>query len=451
MMADEDTIAALATPPGTGAVAMVRISGPGAFACVDAVWRGKRPVSGIEPRRATLGRVVDGKGRVVDECLLTRFVGPSSYTGEDVVELCGHGGVLVARAVLEAVLEAGARLAGPGEFSQRAFLNGRMDLTQAEAVMDLIGAQTELAMRAAHAQLQGVLGSEATRLRDGILGLLAHVEAYIDFPDEDIDPETGGELARKCDEIVEALQGLLATAERGRVLRHGVRTVLAGAANAGKSSLLNRFLGYDRAIVSELAGTTRDTVEEVINFRGIPLRLVDTAGIRESDDALESAGIARTEAAMHHAELLIEVIDGSLPPDQVRRLTPPAGLPHHLVVLNKADLGCHPGWEGSGGVALSCLKGTGLEALEKELEQRLLQGDEGLSEAPVAINSRHRQCLQQALEAMRKAVELLRSGGEAEWTSIELREALDALGDMVGRVDAEDLLGEIFGRFCIGK
>jgi len=306
-------------------------------------------------------------------------------------------------------------------------------------------------LHAAHAQLQGVLGREVLRLRDEVLGLLAHVEAYIDFPDEDVDPETGVELAGKCGEIIEAIGGLLATAERGRVLREGVRTVIAGAPNAGKSSLLNRLLGYDRAIVSEFAGTTRDTVEEVINFRGIPLRLVDTAGMRESEDALESAGIARTEAAMREAELLIEVIDGSLRPEEVRRLVLPAGVKHHLVVLNKVDLGCHPGWEEVEGVLISCVSGLGLDALEKVLERRLLSGGEGLAEGPVAINSRHRQCLLQAQEATRRARGLLQSGGEAEWVSIELREALDALGDMVGRVDAEDLLGEIFGRFCIGK
>jgi tRNA modification GTPase len=293
-VAFEDTIAAISTPIGEGALAVIRLSGGGALSILTRIFAGSMSPEKFVPRRVEFGRIHDAAGKV-DDVLVTFFRGPKSYTGEDVVEISCHGGILVTRRVLDLLLAAGARMADPGEFTQRAFLNGKMDLTQAEAVMDLIRAQTELALRAANEQLAGHLGNELTDIRELLLTSLAHVEAYIDFPDEQIDPDTGKALLDRILALENRLDRLLATADQGRVLRHGLRTVIYGAPNVGKSSLLNLLLGYDRAIVSEVPGTTRDTIEEVINVRGIPVRLIDTAGARESSDLLESEGIRRTQ------------------------------------------------------------------------------------------------------------------------------------------------------------
>ena len=266
----------------------------------------------MQPRRQHYGEVHGENGKL-DDVLLTVFRAPASYTGEDVVEIACHGGQLLTRRLLELLLHQGARAAEPGEFTQRAFLNGKMDLTQAEAVMDLITAQTDLALRAAQEHLAGGLGERISAVREQLLELLAHLEAFIDFPDEDIDPDSGAALAARFAEIRAALHALLATAGRGRWLREGVRTVITGPPNVGKSSLLNLLLGYDRAIVSPLPGTTRDTIEETIDVRGIPLRLIDTAGLRAAADPIELAGIERTRQQLERADLILEVHDASLP------------------------------------------------------------------------------------------------------------------------------------------
>ncbi|MDA7682946.1 tRNA uridine-5-carboxymethylaminomethyl(34) synthesis GTPase MnmE, partial [Akkermansiaceae bacterium] len=284
-----ETIVAIASPPGMGAVSVVRLSGSRAFEIATSVMKGKRLP---EQRRVGLRSIHDNAGRVIDEGLLIKFEGPGSYTGENVVEFTGHGGIMVTRRVLERFVEAGAAPAGPGEFTERAFMNGRMDLTQAEAVMDLISAQTSLALRSANEQLDGRLGRTCEEIRAKLLGATAHVEAFIDFPEEDIDPEVGEVLCKALREQSTLIAGLLATADQGRILREGVRTVIFGKPNVGKSSLLNRLLGYQRAIVSSREGTTRDTIEEVVNLQGIPLRLIDTAGVRESSDEIEQEGIA---------------------------------------------------------------------------------------------------------------------------------------------------------------
>jgi tRNA modification GTPase len=388
-----------------------------------------------DPRRSVLGRIVrvqaDGGRAVVDEGLAVFFAGPASYTGEDVIEFSGHGGVLVTRRVLDAVLASGARLADPGEFTQRAFLHGRLDLTQAEAVMDLISAQTDLALQAAHEQLAGRLGERLLALRGEVLGLLAHVEAFIDFPEEDIDPDTGAVLVARLDAAREAVHRLLATADQGRVLRDGVRTAIAGPPNVGKSSLLNRLLGFDRAIVSDIAGTTRDTLEEVINLRGLPLRLIDTAGLRESDDVLERAGIERSHAALAGAGLVLEVADGSQPKSQPTTVTSP-GTPH-LLVLNKADLGEDPSWHGTAAIRVSCSSGEGMEALAGAIESLLTGGAVTWNADLVA------------------ARDLLVTSQPPELAAEELRAAMQAIGTVVGQTNPEELLGLIFGQFCIGK
>lgn len=441
-----DTIAALATPFGEGAIALIRLSGPRAQAMADAVWQGKRPVAELPARYAAYGRIQD-VGRVLDDVLLTVFRAPHSYTGEDVVEIAGHGGVLVARRIVEALLAQGARLAQPGEYTQRAFLHGKMDLTQAEAVMDLITAQTDLAVQAATEQLSGRLGDRIRDLRESLLSLLAHVEAYIDFPDEDIDPETGDALLARLDAARLDLDSLLATADRGKVLREGVRTVIYGAPNVGKSSLLNLLLGQERAIVSPRPGTTRDVIEEVINLHGIPLRLIDTAGVRDSDDELEREGIERTRRQVARADLVLHVVDGSAPPEPAVETLPAAT----LLVINKADLGEHPSWAGQPGVRFSCRTASGVQALGEAILQQVTGGSTTHRDWSLAINARHAECLRRARTFTEASRQALQDGLSAEFVAEELRGALDAVGEVVGKVDTEDVLGRIFSTFCIGK
>jgi len=364
------------------------------------------------------------------------------------VEVTGLGGVVVIRKVLERLSGLGARPAGPGELTQRAFLNGRMDLTQAEAVMDLISAQTSLALRSASEQLEGRLGRSCGEIRAELLGATAHLEAYIDFPEEDIDPAVGEALAEKMREQIRAMDRLLETADQGRILREGVRTVIYGKPNVGKSSLLNRLLGYQRAIVSDREGTTRDTIEEVINLRGIPVRLIDTAGVRESEDEIEREGIAMTRGQVERADLILEVRDLSETRSE-SDLTVPPGV-RHLLLLNKCD--CEDeSWRDAKGVRLSCATGEGFDELEEVLARKLALDESHWGEHSVAVNARHQACLTRAREALERALGSMEDGGEPELTALDLREALTAVGEIAGVVDTEEILGEIFGNFCIGK
>jgi len=404
----------------------------------------------FKERYATLTKIVDADGETIDEVLATCFHGPRSYTGEDTVEIACHGGVLVMRRVLQRLLDVGVLPAGAGEFSQRAFLNGKMDLTQAEAVMDLISAQTELAMRAAHEQLQGTLGDSSEAIREEILGIAAHVEAYIDFPEEDIDTDTGKALEARLQLVRSNIGKLLQTAEQGRILREGVRTVIFGAPNAGKSSLLNRLLGYERAIVSNIEGTTRDTVEEVLNLQGIPVRLIDTAGMRESEDLIEQQGVKRTRDQLDVADLILEVVDGTQP--RVMHLTEEEVVGrHHLLVINKSDLKIHSDWNDVKGVEISCTESLGLDELIATIARELSMGAGEWGGHAVAINARHQACLKRAWKALEDAERTLVEGMGAEFISVELREAMEAIGEIAGRIDTEELLGEIFSSFCIGK
>lgn len=442
------TIAALATPPGTGALAVIRMSGPGAG---EALYRctGRR----LKPRRASLVRVYDAEGRLVDEVVATHFIAPASYTGEDVVELSCHGGMLVTQRVLERLLECGARPAEPGEFSRRAFLNGRMDLTQAEAVMDVISAGSDLALRAAQNQLHGAISERVGKAADKLLSLAAHLEACIDFPDEDIAPDTVAQLAEGLDEVSSSLRGLLATADEGRFLREGVRTAIVGAPNVGKSSLLNKLLGYERAIVSDTAGTTRDTIEESVALGGLRLHLIDTAGLHESADALEQAGMERSRRAGAEAALVLEVADSSLPP-----VSPEAwGVgewqangARHLLLLNKCDLPEHPAWQGRDAIRLSCRTGQGMKELESAITRLFWKGQAEM-DSLVAINTRHRYALRQAINNLAAARQSLLAGESPELADVDLREALDALGSISGRLDTEDILSRVFSTFCLGK
>jgi len=442
-----DTIAAISTPAGEGAIALLRISGEDALGVADRIFRGKEKPSQFSSHTQHLGEIFNAD-RFVDQVMLSVHRAPSSYTGEDLVEITCHGGILVTARVLEACFQAGARAARPGEFSERAFLNGKMDLTQAEAVMDLIRAQSDLALRSAHEQLEGRLGSEVGAIRGQLIEMLAHVEAAIDFPEEDIAPDEGGKLGARLDSVGDKIRDLLATAEQGRILREGIRAVIYGPANAGKSSLLNRLLGYDRAIVSEKPGTTRDTIEEVINLRGIPIRLLDTAGLRDSTDELERAGIARTEKSLATADLLLHVLDRNGPK--------PAGFGEHpidrieLVLLNKSDLAEHPDWKQHEALRICCLEENGLHGLEEAIVARISQ-NRVRPESALAINARHRDCLRRALDSWELARATMKAGLAPEYMAVDLRAALRAVGEITGAENVDEILDSLFAQFCIGK
>jgi tRNA modification GTPase len=442
MSFSSDTIAAIATPPGEGAIAMVRISGPDVAPILARIFQSSAKTA--VPRQATFGKIHDGDV-VLDQVLVTTFQAPASFTGEDMAEITCHGGILLAARILETVLRSGARAADAGEFSQRAFYNGKIDLTRAEAIMDIIRARTPPALRAAALQLEGRLGKEIMALRDSVLEFVAHIEAWIDFPEEGIDPATGRHLQEKVNAAIDRTERLLSTADEGRILREGIRVAIVGLPNAGKSSLLNRLLGMDRAIVSEVPGTTRDTIEESACLRGILFRLTDTAGLRETNDPVEREGVARSGRAMESADLVLHIFDASA-------TTPPAPLnDREMLVANKCDLLPSFSKKHTGAIAVSSLTGEGFDALLDAMTSANGAKQLPAGESLAAINARHKALLESAATSLRAAAELVQTSAPPELAAVELRSSLDALGQIVGATDTEDILGEIFSRFCIGK
>ncbi len=447
-MTVSDTIAAISTPPGEGAIALVRVSGANAVQIADKIFRGKEEPSRFASHVQHLGEIVGAENQLIDQVLLSIHRAPASYAGEDLVEISCHGGTLVSAKVLEACLRAGARAARPGEFTERAFLSGKMDLTQAEAVIDLIRARTDLALRSATEQLEGRLGDQIRKIRDELIALLAHINASIDFPEEGIAPDEGETLCARLDCILEEIAALLATADQGRVLREGVRVVIYGATNAGKSSLLNRLLGYDRVIVSDTHGTTRDTIEETVNLDSVPIRLLDTAGLRASESELESEGIARTEKSLQLADLRLHIADRNAP--SPAHFNGRAGDGNEIVVLNKSDLPEDSDWKNFPALRISCVTGEGLPRLQTEILARIRQQNLR-PESAVAINTRHRDCLRRALESCDRARAALVQGISAEYVAIDLDQGLRAVGEVIGVVDVEQILDSVFSQFCIGK
>jgi len=453
-----DTIAAIATPLGEGGLAVIRISGDGAFEVADRCFRPARR-SGPRPSEAPTHTVhlghVHHQGQLVDEVLLTVMRAPRTYTREPTVEIACHGGLLPARRVFETVLAAGARAAEPGEFTKRAFLNGRLDLAQAEAVADIIHARTELALAAAEEQLAGKLSFRVGLVRDRLLRVLAHIEAQLDFPEDDLEPETRDSLLRRLEEAQAAIGALLATAYQGRLLRRGVRAVILGRPNVGKSSLLNQLLGHDRAIVSPVPGTTRDTIEEPANIRGLPVVLIDTAGLREAADAIEQEGVRRTTQSADRADLILHVLDASAPldPEDARYLEAFGGKPR-VIVLNKSDLVRRlelPPAASAAICAVSCLTGEGIGALEDAIRDRIWQGEVRAEMLEVTINARHQDALRRAQTATETAAGTLRRQESLEFAALDLRVALNAVGEIVGDTATDDLLDVVFREFCIGK
>ena len=457
----DDTIAAIATPLGQGGLAVVRLSGPQAMQVADQCFvpAGAQSVKPSAASSHTIhyGRMVRS-GQTVDEVLVAVMRAPRTFTREDTVEISCHGGVLPAKLVLDTLLENGARLAGPGEFTRRAFLNGRIDLAQAEAVADLIHSRTELAVQAANEQLAGKLSQRINQLRDDMIKTLAHVEAHIDFPDEDISPDTRGQLIARLERGVAFMEELLRKANEGQILRRGVRAAIVGRPNAGKSSLLNQLLGHDRAIVSPIAGTTRDTIEETANIRGVPVIFIDTAGLREAQDAIEVEGIRRSRESLLRAEFILHLLDASEP------LT--AADEHYfaeftdkkrILVLNKVDLPRHLLLPASLAtpdlpvVEVSCTTGQGMEALKDAIKGLAWSGKLEGEMVQVMINSRHQEALGRARLATQRTVGVLKVDETLELAAAELRIAVNAVGEIVGKTTTEDLLDSIFSQFCLGK
>ena len=447
-MTVSDAIAAISTPPGEGAIALVRVSGANAIEIADKIFRGKEQPSRFASHLQHLGEIFGAENQLIDQVVLSVHRAPASYTGENLVEVSCHGGTLVSAKVLEACLRAGARAARPGEFTERAFLNGKMDLTQAEAVIDLIRARTDLALRSATEQLEGRLGDRIRKIRDELIALLAHINASIDFPEEGIDPDEGETLSARLDSIREQIAELLATADQGRVLREGVRVVIYGATNAGKSSLLNRLLGYDRVIVSDTHGTTRDMIEEMVTLEGVPIRLLDTAGLRASESDLEREGIARTEKSLQLADLRLHIADRNAP--KPAHFKGRAGEPNEILVLNKSDLPEDSDWKDFPALRISCVTGQGMLDLQREILARIRQQNLR-PENSIAINTRHRDCLRRALESCDRAQTSLGERLSAEYVAVDLDEALRSVGEVIGVVDAEQILDSVFSQFCIGK
>jgi tRNA modification GTPase len=439
-----ETIAAISTAAGEAAIALIRISGKDAIEVADKVFRGKQRPSGLASQTQHLGEIVEN-GAIIDQVMLAVHHAPASYTGEDLIEISCHGGALVTAKVLETCLRAGARGARPGEFTERAYLNGKIDVTQAEAVIDLIRAQTDLALRSATEQLTGRLGDEFRNLRQRLIDIIAHVEASMDFPEEGISPDDVATICDRLESLRNEIDKLLATAETGRILREGLRVVIFGATNAGKSSLLNRMLGFDRAIVSEMHGTTRDSIEERINLRGIALRLFDTAGLRAPENLVEREGIERTQRTLETADLRLHIVDASAsrPGDFTMN-------PDELLILNKSDLPEHADWSSTDAIRISCKTSAGLPKLADEIYRRI-GGVKLNAESPLAINARHRDQLRRASDAIARALAAIGAGATPEMFAIDLQEAQHAVDELLGGGDEEAVRDAIFSQFCIGK
>lgn len=465
----DDTIAAISTPLGEGGIGIVRISGPDALAIADKIFVSKDKKRPSEFKTYTMhyGWVVDvqktedrgQKSEIIDEVILTVMRATRSYTKEDVVEINCHGGIVALRRVLELVTARGARLAEPGEFTKRAFLNGRIDLAQAEAVLDLIRAKTEAGLRVGMNQLRGELSGEIRYMRDALADLLAELEASIDFPEEDIEPLDYNEIAQRLQALAEKLARLIRGADAGIILKEGITTVICGRPNVGKSSILNRLLKAERAIVTAIPGTTRDTIEEVVNIKGIPLRIVDTAGIRAAQNIIEDEGIRRSRQYVNGADLVLFVLDTSEPlKEEDRAIISELEEKEAIAVFNKIDLprkladaGLKERLSNRKCVSISAKTGEGIASLEAAIANKVLNGTIISSDEAMVTSVRHKAALVNSLERIKDAQASMAQGMSSEFAASDLRGALDALGEITGETTSEDILNRIFEKFCIGK
>jgi len=467
-LSGKDTIAAIATPLGEGGISVIRISGAQALSVADKIFKGTAPLSMVGSHTAHFGRVRDRDEYTVDEVVATVFLGPNSFTGENTVEISCHGGLLVSQRILELILREGARHAEPGEFTKRAFLNGKLDLSQAEAVADLIHARSDLAHRSSVRQLEGILSGRIHQLRSNLVDAIGLLELELDFVEEGLEFVDKKDFRQKVVETINEIDRLLESFSAGRIYREGVKVVIAGPPNAGKSSLLNALLESNRAIVTDIPGTTRDTIEESVNIGGVSFKLVDTAGLRETHDAVEREGVKRTEKEARTGDIVMLVIDASKGAaderyEKIRELASDLALTSDKVIyaLNKSDLPSRPPSQVLGPlvfgkdakyVEISAKTGLGLDRLQKMLVKCAFSGKEpGNESAATVTNLRHYDALERARESLILSLDSLDEKQSGEFVAVDLRNALDRLGEITGEVTSEEILNTIFSKFCIGK
>ncbi|MDX7997436.1 tRNA uridine-5-carboxymethylaminomethyl(34) synthesis GTPase MnmE [Bacillus subtilis] len=458
-----DTIAAISTPMGEGAIAIVRLSGPEAIQIADKIYKGPKgkTLSSVESHTIHYGHIVDRPSdRVVEEVMVSVLKAPRTFTREDVIEINCHGGIVTVNQVLQLALREGARLAEPGEFTKRAFLNGRIDLSQAEAVMDLIRAKTDRAMNVAMNQMEGRLSALVRRLRSEILETLAHVEVNIDYPEyDDVEEMTHQILVEKATAVKKEIEALLRTSEQGKILREGLSTVIIGRPNVGKSSLLNNLVHEAKAIVTDIPGTTRDVIEEYVNVRGVPLRLVDTAGIRETEDIVERIGVERSRQVLKEADLILLVLNYSeeLSEEDVKLFEAVEGM-DVIVILNKTDLEAKIDTErvrelanGRPVVTTSLLKEEGINDLEEAIQSLFYTGAIESGDLTYVSNTRHISILQQAKRAIEDALSGIEQDVPIDMVQIDLTRCWELLGEIIGDSVHESLIDQLFSQFCLGK
>ncbi|SET72157.1 tRNA modification GTPase trmE [Natronincola peptidivorans] len=458
----DDTIAAIATAPGEAGIGIVRISGEKAINIIDEIFQSKqgKKLSQYPVRRMTYGYIFNpDKKEKIDEVLVHYTKAPYTYTKEDIVEINCHGGFIPVKKILELVLKKGARAADPGEFTKRAFLNGRIDLAQAEAVMDLISAKTDKGFDVALDQLEGFLSKKVSATRKKLLDMLAHIEVSIDFSEEDIDEVTLEYLLHKSEEVEKEIENLLKTAEAGKILREGLNTVIVGKPNVGKSSLLNALLREARAIVTEVPGTTRDVIEEHLNIRGIPIKIIDTAGIRETEDIVEKIGVEKSKEFFNKADLVIFMLDISTPLTredlQILELTKDKKT---LILINKTDLPQKADLDKVKEIAvnkkmikISLVEEKGLEAVEDALEDLVYTGEVKAKDRLLVTNVRHKNSLERALASIQDGVSAIKKKMPLDFVEVDVKNTWEALGEITGDTVAEDIIDHIFKNFCIGK
>lgn len=454
-----DTIAAIATAMTSSGIGIIRISGGQAFEVIEKIFKKKNGGKIDLSRSHTVqyGYICD-QDEVIDEVLVLIMKGPHSYTAEDTVEIDCHGGVLMMKKILETVIQYGARPAEPGEFTKRAFLNGRIDLSQAEAVIDVINAQNEYALKSSVSQLKGKMSEKVKALREKIIYEIAYIESALDDPEHISLDGYGEELAKKLEPMVKELERLIASADNGKVMSEGVKTVILGKPNAGKSSLMNVLVGEERAIVTDIAGTTRDTLEENIRLRGISLNVVDTAGIRDTEDVVEKIGVTKARTAAEDADLIIYVVDASVPLDENDRdIIEMIRNRKAVVLLNKTDLEQVVSVEelekqtGHRVIPVSAKEETGIEELEKEIQSMFYQGDIDFNDEVYVTNIRHKTALTESLSSLKLVQKSIEDGMPEDFYSIDLMNAYEQLGTIIGEAVEDDLVNEIFSKFCMGK